>query len=103
MPRLYIEEYTRILAGRHVGIACREGILRDHFAAIVADIKFLNRQGIITILYHNMANRYANQKHFRNIAERLPETHIVRVDADTDFYSAVLEQDRAPVTVFWAP
>lgn len=95
MPRLYIEEYTRILAGRHVSMACREGILRDHFDVIVNDIKFLNRQGILTTLFHNMANRYANQKHFRALAERLPETRIVRVSADTDFYTAVL--DREPV------
>ena len=91
MPRLYIEEYTRILAGRHVSIACREGILRDHFAAIIGDIKFLSRQGILTVLYHNMANRFANQKHFRTLAERLPETRIVRIDADADFYTTVLE------------
>ena len=95
MPRLYIEEYTRILAGKHVSIACREGVLRDHLAVILNDIKFLNRQGVITTLFHNMANRFANQKHFRNMAERLPETRIIRVDSDTDFYSAVLEQ--APV------
>ena len=93
MPRLYIEEYTRILAGKHVSIACREGILRDHLAVILNDIKFLNRQGVVTTLFHNMANRFANQKHFRNLAERLPETRIIRVDSDTDFYSAVLEQD----------
>ena len=60
MPRLYIEEYTRILAGRHVSIACREGILRDHLAVILNDIKFLNRQGVVTTLFHNMANRFAN-------------------------------------------
>ncbi|MBL0715542.1 MAG: GNAT family N-acetyltransferase [Desulfosarcina sp.] len=90
MPRLYIEEYTRILSGRHVSIACREGILRDHFAAIINDIKFLNRQGILTTLHHNMANRFANQKHFRMLTERLPETRIVRVDADADFYTTVL-------------
>jgi N-acetylglutamate synthase-like GNAT family acetyltransferase len=90
MPRLYIEEYTRILAGRHVSIACREGILRDYFAAIVNDIKFLNRQGIVTTLYHNMANRFANQKHFRSLAGRVPETRIVRIDADADFYTRVL-------------
>lgn len=95
MPRLYIEEYTRILAGKHVSIACREGILRDHFAIILNDIKFLNRQGITTTLFHNMANRFANQQHFRTLAERLPETRIIRVDAETDFYSAVLE--RKPV------
>jgi N-acetylglutamate synthase-like GNAT family acetyltransferase len=95
MPRLYIEEYTRILAGKHVSIACREGILRDHFAIILNDIKFLNRQGIRTTLFHNMANRFANQQHFRTLAERLPETRIIRVDAETDFYSAVLA--RKPV------
>lgn len=93
MPRLYIEEYTRILAGRHVSIACREGILRDHLAVILNDIKFLNRQGVITTLFHNMANRFANQKHFRHLAQRLPETRIIRVDSETDFYSAVLEQE----------
>jgi N-acetylglutamate synthase-like GNAT family acetyltransferase len=90
MPRLYIEEYTRILSGRHVSIACREGILRDFFAAIVNDLKFLNRQGIQNTLYHNMANRFANQKHFRALADRLPETHVVRIDADADFYTTVL-------------
>ncbi len=95
MPRLYIEEYTRILAGRHVSIACREGILRDHFATVLNDIKFLNRRGIITTLYHNLPNRFANRKHFRSMAERLPETRIVRIDADVDFYTTVLE--RRPV------
>ena len=95
MPRLYIEEYTRILKGRQVGIACREGILRDHFAAVVSDIKFLNRRGVVTTLYHNLPNRFANQKHFRTLADRLPETHIVRVDPDADFYATVLE--RRPV------
>ena len=87
--------YRRVYAHscrRHVSIACREGILRDHFAIILNDIKFLNRQGIVTTLFHNMANRFANQKHFRTLAERLPETRIIRVDSDTDFYSAVLEQ-----------
>jgi N-acetylglutamate synthase-like GNAT family acetyltransferase len=95
MPRLYIEEYTHILAGRNVSIACREGVLRDHFAAIINDIKFLNRQGIITSLFHNMANRFANRQHFRTLANRLPETRIIRVRSDTDFYAAVL--DRKPV------
>ena len=92
MPRLYIDEYTRILAGRHVSIACREGILRDHFGDIVDDIKFLNRQGIVTTLFHNMANRFANQKHFRTLEERLPETRIVRVDSEKDFYADILDQ-----------
>jgi len=92
MPRLYIDEYTRILAGKQVHIACREGILRDHFGDIVDDVKFLNRQGIVTTLFHNMANRFANQKHFRTLAERLPETCIVRVDSEKDFYADVLAQ-----------
>ena len=95
MPRLYIEEYTRILAGQQVNIACREGVLRDHFAAIINDIKFLNRQGIITILFHNMANRFANRQHFRKLADRLPETRVIRVRSDADFYATVL--DRKPV------
>ena len=92
MPRLYIEEYTHILAGRNVSIACREGVLRDHFATIINDIKFLNRQGIITTLFHNMANRFANRQHFRTLANRLPETRIIRVPSDTDFYAAILEK-----------
>ncbi len=95
MPRLYIEEYTRILAGKRVSIACREGVLRDHFAEIINDIKFLTRQGVSTDLFHNMANRFANQKHFKSLAERLPETRIIRVPSQMDFYEAVL--DRKPV------
>lgn len=39
MPRLYIDEYTRALRGKTVCIACREGILRDHMAAVIADVK----------------------------------------------------------------
>ena len=90
MPRLYIEEYTRILSGRQVSIGCREGILRDYFAAIIEDIKFLSRQGIKTILYHNLANRFANQKLFKTLSRRLPSTQIVRIPAGTDFYATVL-------------
>jgi N-acetylglutamate synthase-like GNAT family acetyltransferase len=90
MPKLYIEEYTRSLAGKPVFIACREGILRDHFHDILADIKFLNRQGIVTIFFHNMPNRFSNQKHFREIAARLPKTKIIKVLPDTDFYNFVL-------------
>jgi N-acetylglutamate synthase-like GNAT family acetyltransferase len=92
MPRLYIEEYTRILRGRQVSIACREGVLRDHFSEIINDIKFLTRQGIGTILFHNMANRFANQKHFRALAQQLPESSIVRIHADRDFHQTVLDQ-----------
>lgn len=91
MPKLYIEEYTKTLAGDRVFIACREGILRDHFHDIVADIKFLNRQGIVTTFFHNMSNRFSNQKHFREIATRLPETTVVRALPEVDFYSFVLD------------
>jgi len=100
MPRLYIEEYTRILAGRCVHIACREGVLRDHYSEILTDLKFLTRQGIATILFHNMANRFANQKHFRSMADRLPETRIIRVPPQTDFYQAVLDRKPAFKLIF---
>jgi N-acetylglutamate synthase-like GNAT family acetyltransferase len=91
MPKLYIEEYTRSLSGKAVFIACREGILRDHFIDIITDIKFLNRQGIVTTLFHNMSNRFSNQKHFKEIAARLPETKIIKVLPDIDFYNFVLD------------
>lgn len=91
MPKLHIEEYTRTLAGKSVFIACREGILRDHFHDIIADIKFLNRQGTRTTFFHNMSNRFSNQKHFRELTSRLPETRIVKVLPDLDFYHFVLD------------
>jgi N-acetylglutamate synthase-like GNAT family acetyltransferase len=91
MPRLYIKTYTRALRGRQVVIACREGILRDYLDAIVSDIKFLTRQEIPTTLMHNMANRFANQQHFRHLETRLPDTTIERVPVDTDFYAHVLD------------
>lgn len=91
MPRLYIEEYTRSLTGKTVCIACREGILRDHFDAVVADVKLLGRHGIRTALYHNIANRFANQRYFRLLADRLPDTRIVRVAPEADFHSFVLD------------
>lgn len=93
MPQFYIEAYTRALAGKTVCIAIREGILRDNFNAVVADIKLLNRQGLNTALYHNIANRFANQKYFRFLSERLPETRIVRVQPDVDFYTFVLDHE----------
>ena len=96
MPKLYVDEYTKSLSGKQVFIACREGILRDHFSDILADIKFLNRQGIVTNLFHNISNRFSNQKHFREIADRLPETRIIKVLPDMDFYHHVLEY-RDPV------
>jgi len=91
MPQLYIEEYTRALAGKTVCVACREGILRDHFGAVVTDVKFLNRQGIKTVLYHNVPNRFANQKHFQDLENRLPETQIIRLRPEVDFYRQVLD------------
>ena len=91
MPKLYVEEYTKSLSGKHVFIACREGILRDHFSHIIADIKFLNRQGVFTTLFHNISNRFSNQKHFREIAGRLPETRVVKVLPEVNFYNHVLE------------
>ena len=96
MPKLYVDEYTKSLSGKQVFIACREGILRDHFSDIIADIKFLNRQGVFTTLFHNISNRFSNQKHFREIADRLPETCVVKVLPEVDFYHHVLEY-RDPV------
>jgi N-acetylglutamate synthase-like GNAT family acetyltransferase len=91
MPRLYLKEYQHALVGKQVWIACREGILRDHFTHIVADVKFLCRQGIQTTLFHNMANRFANQKHFTYLNERLPDADVRRLSAGSDFYRQVLE------------
>ena len=95
MPRLYLDEYHQALKGKHICIACREGILRDNFAHILADIKFLVRHGIRTTIYHNMANRFANQKHFRLLADRLPETDIRRVAPEVDFYTYVLDREQS--------
>lgn len=101
MPQLYIEEYTRALSGKTVCVACREGILRDHFSAVIADIKFLVRQGITTALYHNLPNRFANQKHFQDLDNRLPETRIVRLRSEVDFYNQVLDHaDKAHKLIF---
>jgi amino-acid N-acetyltransferase len=93
MPRFFIEEYTRALAGKTVCVACREGILRDFFGAVVADLKFLNRQGVRTVLYHNIPNRFANQKYFRDLEQRLPETRIVRLLPELDIYNYVLDHE----------
>lgn len=101
MPQLYIEEYTRALSGKTVCVACREGILRDHFSAVIADIKFLVRQGITTTLYHNLPNRFANQKHFQDLDNRLPETRIFRLRSEVDFYNQVLDHaDKAHKLIF---
>ncbi|WP_319407197.1 GNAT family N-acetyltransferase [uncultured Desulfosarcina sp.] len=91
MPKLYLKEYARALAGREVFIACREGILRDHFQDIITDIKFLVRHGARTALLHNMPNRFANQKLVVQLERRLPATGIVRISPEIDFYEAVLD------------
>ncbi len=93
MPKLYVKEYSRALAGKNVCIACRQGILWDHFDSIMADIKFLTRQGIQTSLYHNIPNRFANQKTLNKLIKRLADTKIVRVPSVTDFYSYVLDHE----------
>jgi len=90
MPKLYIEEYKKSLYGKTIFIACREGILRDYFSAVIGDIKFLNRIGSKTVLFHNISNRFANRKHFVELESRLPHTQIVRVPSDQDFYAFVL-------------
>ena len=95
MPRFYIEEYASALADKRICIVCREGILRDFFGAVVADIKFLNRQGIHTSLYHNMPNRFANHKYFRELKERLPETKIIRLLPELDIYNYVLDHEES--------
>ena len=92
MPKLYLKEYATALAGREVFIACREGILRDHFQEIIADVKFLVRYGARTTLLHNLPNRFANQKLTRTLEQRLPSTDIVRINPELDFYDAVLSQ-----------
>ena len=90
MPKLYLEEYRRVLIDKTILIAVREGILRDFFNDIVNDIKFLNRQGVQTLLFHNISNRFANQQHFKLLKSKLPETTIIRVPAEQNFYSFVL-------------
>ncbi len=101
MPKLYLKEYARALAGREVFIACREGILRDHFQEIITDIKFLARHGALTTLLHNMPNRCANQKLITRLAKRLPATAIVRVPPEIDFYNAVLNQQESMFKVIF--
>ena len=101
MPKLYLKEYARVLAGRQVFIACREGILRDHLPDIITDIKFLVRHGALTVLLHNMPNRFANQKLITQLAQRLPATGIVRVSPEMDFYDAVLNQRKSMFKVIF--
>ena len=92
MPQLYLHQYAKHLAGRLVSIACREGILRDHFGEIVADIKFLARTDVPTSLFHNLPNRFANQKLLKELEKKLPNTKMVRIAPEADFYAAVLGQ-----------
>lgn len=94
MPRLYIEEYTRTMTGRTVCTACRGAVIKDHFDTVVADIKFLNRQGMHTVFYHSIPNRAGYQKAISLLARRLPETRIVRVPPEADFYAHVLDQEQ---------
>jgi len=101
MPKLYLKEYARALAGREVFVACREGILRDHFQDIITDIKFLVRHGALTVLMHNMPNRFANQKLITRLAQRLPATGIVRVSPEIDFYDAVLNHQESMFKVIF--
>jgi amino-acid N-acetyltransferase len=101
MPKLYLKEYARALAGREVFVACRESILRDHFADIITDIKFLVRHGARTVLLHNMPNRFANQKLVNQLAKRLPATGLVRVSPEIDFYHAVLNHRKSMLKVIF--
>ena len=101
MPKLYLKEYARALAGREVFIACREGILRDHFQEIIADVKFLARHGALTTLLHNLPNRFANQKLVKTLEQRLPATAVVRINPDVDFYDAVLNHREAMFKVIF--
>ena len=92
MPKLYIEEYKQELVGTRILIACREGVLRENIKHVLSDIKFLDRQGINTILLHNLANRFANRKYFSLFQEKLPNTQISRIPVETgeDFYDYAL-------------
>jgi amino-acid N-acetyltransferase len=101
MPKLYLKEYAHALAGQAVFIACREGILRDHFQEIIGDIKFLVRHGARPTLLHNMPNRFANQKLDKTLAQRLPTTTIVRINPEVDFYDAVLSHRKSMFKVIF--
>jgi len=90
MGQLYLNEYVKNLVGKRVCIGCREGILRDNFSEIITDIKFLTRNGIKTTLFHNLPNRFANQKLLTTLEKKLSETTITRIAPDENFYAAVL-------------
>jgi N-acetylglutamate synthase-like GNAT family acetyltransferase len=101
MPKLYLKEYGRALDGRQVFIACREGSLRDHFQDIIADIKFLVRHAARTVLLHNLPNRFANRKMITRLARRLPDTDLVRISPEVNFYDAVLNHQKAMYKVIF--
>jgi len=101
MGQLYLNEYAKHLVGKRVCIGCREGILRDNFTEIIADIKFLIRNGVQTTLFHNLPNRFANQKLLTQLQKRLPGTTITRIGPDTSFYEAVLAQPEAQFKVIF--
>lgn len=92
MGQLYLHEYAKNLVGKRVCIACREGILRDNFDKLITDIKFLTRQGIKTTLFHNLPNRFANQKLITTLEKKLSDTELVRIPPEEDFYAAVLSR-----------
>lgn len=101
MGQLYLNEYAKHLVGKRVCIGCREGILRDNFAEIIADIKFLTRKGVQTTLFHNLPNRFANQKLLTTLEKRLPETKITRIAPAENFYATVLRQPEAKFKVIF--
>lgn len=101
MGQLYLNEYAKHLVDKRVCIGCREGILRDNFTEIIADIKFLTRNGVKTTLFHNLPNRFANQKLLTNLEKKLPETQITRIAPDENFYAAVLSQPEADFKVIF--
>jgi N-acetylglutamate synthase-like GNAT family acetyltransferase len=96
MPVLYLNEYKKNLAHKTIFIACREGVLRNFFQQIVSDIKFLYRQQVKTFFFHNISNRFANKKIFRDLESRLYQTQIVRVPSDQPFYPFVLNYPESP-------
>jgi amino-acid N-acetyltransferase len=97
MPQLYLNEYAKNLVNRRVCIGCREGILRNHFSDIISDIKYLVRNEVVTTLFHNLPNRFANQKLVRELEKRLPATSLIRIAPELDFYETVLDH---PDTVY---
>ncbi|MFT5699733.1 MAG: amino-acid N-acetyltransferase [Desulforhopalus sp.] len=101
MGQLYLNEYAKHLVDKRVCIACREGILRDNFSEIISDIKFLTRKGIKTTLFHNLPNRFANQKLLTTLEKRLPETQVTRISPEEHFYATVLAQPEAKFKVIF--